>query len=132
MTGGSGAFDLPQRVGCRDDGNAVIGFEIAQVSIPRDYAIGLRCQGTGEHRVVGGVFCDYGRDACGSDDHGEGRVTVKDFADVERSGLKLPGELLAREHAAQFGEQRHAGTKRNGFCLRCVDQPARRPLPQQT
>jgi hypothetical protein len=50
---------------------------------------------------------------------------------IERSGLKLPGKLLAREHATQFSEQRHAGTKRNGFCLRCVDQPARRSLPQQ-
>lgn len=35
--GGSGALDLPQRVGRRDDGNAVIGFEIAQVRIPRNY-----------------------------------------------------------------------------------------------
>ena len=75
--------------------------------------------------------CDHGRDARGSDDHGERRVTVKDFADVERSGLRLPGKFLAREHATQFGEQSHAGIKRNGLCLRCVDQPARRSLPQQ-
>lgn len=79
--------------------------------VSRDDEFGLRPERTRQHGVVGGIVDDGRMDDCRNDNGGERRVTVEDFDRVQATGLKLLGELLAYQDAAQFGEQHGAGAK---------------------
>ena len=94
--------------------------------IPRDDEFGLRPERAREHGVVGGVVDDGWMDDRGNDDGGQRRVAIEDFDRIQPAGFKLLGEFLAREYAAQFGEQDSAGrtwriwnVRRRSTCRAC-------------
>ncbi len=100
----SGLGQAPQRLSGSDDGSTPIFLEIEQIAITTDDRIGLggKC-GSEQHIIRGVVGYSWGNNRRG-DDSGKGRIAVKYFVGAQFTRLKLLGELVARQNAAQFSQ----------------------------